>query len=421
VETYARQVAEGLGLDEQTIRSAKLLRPDGTKDTKLAKARIVQAYADIGRPHPTTDTGQPSLDFEACEGSGDPILVSYTNFGQASTLLGKVQRLRHPLIQSSYDPLKATGRTSCRQGSTPKPGQAHTAHGAQMQNPPQAAGVRECFVARPGHAMISLDFDSFEMRTWAQVCLWVVGHSNLAAVLNDPKRCPHVEMGAGLLGLSHAEAYAMKGPERKALRGMAKGPNFGLPGGMGWASLIAYCRSNYGITLTEDQARQACRVWRETWPEAQPYLDWVAKIAGKGNATISQFVSDRVRGGTGFCDTANGYFQGLAADIAKAAGWRLTRAMYTEPGSPLHGCRMLAFVHDEFIFEAPLDRLTEAGDCASRIVTETAREWSPDLLYTASPAAMLRWSKAAGDPVYDKAEKLIPYEWRKTTHETNPV
>lgn len=411
VGTYRDQVREGLRKAEALARSAGLIRPNGTKDTKAATARMVQACPD-GK---TTATGKPSLDYEACESSGDPVLVAYSEFSQAGTLLAKVERLAKPLIQASYDPLKATGRTSCRQGEDPKPGQAATAHGAQLQNPPQAAGVRECIVAREGSALVSIDYDACEMRTWAQVCLWSVGHSKLAEVLNDPARDPHVEMGAGLRGIPVAEAYALKGAARKDLRGMAKGPNFGLPGGMGWASLIDYCRQGYGVTLSEAEARHACQVWRETWPEAQPYLDWVGRLTeGHRFHTIRQFVSGRVRGGVGFCDTANGFFQGLAADIAKAAGWRIARECYTDRRSPLYGCRIVIFVHDEFILEVPLDRLTEAGNRAAAIMIQTAQEWSPDLRYSASPAAMLRWSKAAGDPVYDSAGNLIPWEWRAT-------
>jgi hypothetical protein len=437
---YKARVEAGLRADEAAILAAGLLRPDRTKDTKKAKARIVRAYEIKGKPHPLTDGGQPSLDFEACEGSSDPVLVSYTNFSQADTLIGKVDRLLHPVIQASYDPLKKTGRTSCRGGALPKPGEAATAHGAQLQNPPQSAectqckgsgkidgvqcpqclgtktipGVRECLVARPGHALISVDYDACEMRTWAQVCLWTVGYSKLAEVLNDPKRCPHVEMGAGLRSIPLAEAYALRGEERKKLRGVAKGPNFGLPGGMGAARLADYCRQNYGVILSEAAAQQACQVWRETWPEAQPYLDWISRLVGpKGSrATIRQFVSGRVRGDVGFCDAANGFFQGLAADIAKDAGWRIAREMYCDRRSPLFGCRSVVFVHDEFIFESPLDRLTDAGNRCAQIMIDTAQRWSPDLRYSASPAAMLRWSKAAGDPVYDGAGNLIPWEWR---------
>jgi DNA polymerase I-like protein with 3'-5' exonuclease and polymerase domains len=361
------------------------------------------------------EEGNIKLDEEACLLSGDPVLKAYTEFSQATTLRSKAERLQRSPIQCRYNVLVATGRTSCSQGDDPKPGEAWTAYGMQVQNLPQKPGVRECFVARPGHAIVSVDYDAFEMRAWAQCCKWVLGYSDLADILNDPKRCPHVEMGAGLKHLSVAEAYALKGEERKALRGVAKGPNFGLPGGMGAARLMDYCRLSYGVELTLSEAQEACAVWRRVYREAQPYLDWVSRLIGQKRGstnTIEQFVSKRLRGQVGFCDAANGFFQGLAADIAKAAGWKLIEQAYEIKTSALYGCRPLAFVHDEWLYEVPLDRLTEAGNLMAKIQTQVAVEWCPDVLFTASPAAMLAWSKRAGDPVYDSKGDLIPYEWR---------
>lgn len=271
-------------------------------------------------------------------------------------------------------------------------------------------GPRECFVARPGYAIVSVDYDACEMRTWSQVTKWILGYSDLMHILNDPARCPHVEMGAGILELPLAEAYALKGSARKDLRNLAKGPNFGLPGGMGWARLIDYCRGGYGVVLTPERAQKACAVWRTTYSEAQPYLDWVSSQIGRkrgSKGTIRQFWSGRVRGRVGFCDAANGYFQGLAADIALEAGSRMAEEAYTDPSSPLYGCRPLAFIHDEWLYEIPIDRIHEAGHRMAYIMTSTAMEICPDVLFTALPAAMLRWSKAFGDPVYTLGGKVV--------------
>ena len=409
--SYAATLAD-LQAAEALAKAEGLVRANGTKDTKAAKARLEAAYAAQGRPAPKTATNQTSLDFEACEGSGDPVLAAYTNFAQAGTLLGKIDRLKHPLIQAGYDSLKATGRTSCYQGADPKPGQAPSAHGSQMQNPPQLPGVREIVVSRAGSAIVSIDFETDELRKWGQCCKWILGYSRIVDVLNDPARCPHVEMGALLRNMPLPLAYSLKGDERKDLRGMAKGPNFGLPGGMGPARLIDYCRQGYGQTLSMAQAQHACRAWREAWPEAQPYLDHVAKLVGPrgGKATITQFMSGRVRGGVGFCDAANGFFQGLASDAAKAAGWALFEEMYEKKGSPLYGCRPLAYIHDEFLLEIPLSRLHEASARAAEVQIAAAQPWTPDVQVRAAPAAMLRWSKSSGDPVFNARGELIPIE-----------
>lgn len=296
-------------------------------------------------------------------------------------------------------------------------------------------GARECFVARPGYATISVDMDAFEMRVWAQVTSWVFGAKNCALIhiLNDVKRCSHVEMGAALYtacpdkpDLSREAAYALKGTnpkEFKALRGLAKGPNFGLPGGMGPARLMGYCWTNYRVAIDLPTSEIACKVWREELPEAQPYLDWAKEQVGKkygSRGTIEQFWSKRRRGNTGFTNAANGYFQGLAADVIKEATNRALEEMYCDPRSPLYGSFPLAFVHDELLIETPLGKLTEAGLRLAKIFCDTAMEICPDVLFTASPAAMLTWSKQAGDPwwlkdgkvsgKYAEGAELITYE-----------
>src|SRR5690349_15233958 len=98
--------------------------------------------------------------------------------------------------------------------------------------------------------------DSFELRTFGQILVWMFGFSNcvLPAILNDRLRCPHVEMGHRIYEAQGAQltleqAYALKGKEKKDLRGLAKGPNFGLPGGMGAARLIAYCWVGYRVAI----------------------------------------------------------------------------------------------------------------------------------------------------------------------------
>lgn len=385
--------------------------------------------------------GNYKLDEEACLNSGSPKLLSYTRYGQADTTRGKIRRMVRAAeqgmpMQTRYEVLKATGRTSSSQGEDPEPGFAYMAYGFQSQNQARAGeefidavtlkkktkpGARECFIARDGYAIVSVDYDACEMRTWAQVCYWLFGYSDLRLILNDPKRCPHVEMGARLMDMLVEAAYALKKTDPQAfkdLRGLAKGPNFGLPGGMAWARLMDYCRLNYGVTLTVEMAQNACRVWREIYREADPYLGWVKDQVGRkygSRGTITQFVSKRMRGNVGYTDAANGFFQGLAADLAKRSGVRLMYEAYEHKSSALYGCRPLAFIHDEWLYEVPVDQIHDAGHLMAKIMCDTAmNDYCPDVLFTAAPAAMYRWSKASGDPVFGPDGRLQVYEdWER--------
>lgn len=271
----------------------------------------------------------------------------------------------------------------------------------------------------PDWCIVSVDYDACEMRTWAQCCLWILGYSDLADILNDPKRCPHVEMGARLEEIEVVDAYALKklNPQAyKDLRGLAKGPNFGLPGGMGWQRLMDYCRQNYGVVLTEEKARNACAVWREIYREAQPYLDWVKSQVGRkygSRSQITEFCSKALRGDVGFTNGANGFFQALAAYIAKIAGWRLVEEAYEKKSSPMYGARPLAFVHDEWLYAMRREQIHEGGMRMAEVMTKTAMEFCPDVLFTASPAAFYRWSKSAGDPMWGADKRLIAWEEKK--------
>lgn len=462
----------------------------------LSPTMLMEAYEECGLPVPRLNKkdkikqqdinaalkagvkedllqGNYSLDEESCVNSRDPLLLSYTRYGQADTLMKKVLRIRRAAekkkpIQTYYSPIMATCRTSSSQGKDPEPGEAYSAYGAQVQNLPRAGeeyedengkkqnewGARECFVAPnytdyllrnpewmklklwsqkkwellPEEVIVSVDFDAFEMRTWAQCCLEILGYSNLADILNDTRRCPHVEMGCRLYDsgkhyvdstdwqVAYAWAYGQKKADPKLykkIRGVAKGPNFGLPGGMGAERLMDYCRLSYGVTLTLEEAQFACKVWRDTYQEAQPYLDHISNdiLGGKRGqkGTIVDHRAGFVRGGVGFCDASNGYFQMRAALAAKAAGWALIQEAYENTSSPFYGSRPLAFVHDEWLYAVKRWKLHEAAFRMAEVQVKAAQVFCPEVTLTASPAAFYRWSKVAGDPIFRDGE-LIPFE-----------
>lgn len=464
VEELIRLTRQELADAERIAKAAGLVREDGSRAKLAAEAMMIQVFEARGEAVPRGEAtakmrekaradaesaslrgllasglselaarelaeldgstaaerclGNVKLDEEACEKSRDERLIAYSKVGQANTLLGRVERLRHPVIQPSFVTLMNTGRTSCRQGDDPKPGEAPRAYGAQTQNVPRGEGMRECFVARPGKVLVSVDYDAFEMSTWAQACLDIVGESNLANILSDPKRDPHVEMGAMILGITSEEAYALKkaDPKRfKEMRQLSKAANFGFPGGLGAERFVDFAEGTYGVRVTTEQARELKKKWFALYPEARPYFDNIAdkvRNSGNGRARITHLRSERVRGGVGFCDGANSYFQGCAADAAKHALWWLVVEMYAMPESPLFGSRTVNFIHDEVIVETARERLREVAARQAEVQVQAAKQFIPDVRVSASPAAMVRWSKKAGDPVYNAAGELVPWEER---------
>ncbi len=348
------------------------------------------------------------------------MLLAYTTYSQANTLMSKAERLKKPIIQASYDILKDSGRTSCRTGEDPEHGEPYMAWGSQLQNPPRVPGIRECFVARPGRCVLSIDYNMHEVVCLAQVQFKLFGFSDKIAILADPKRDIHVETGALIFGMDIAEAYALKktDPARyKKLRQMGKVAVFGCPGGLGPDKLIDFARGEpYFINLTRPEAENVIAAWEKSDRANRLYLDHISRSCGKrgGTFNLTHLFSERVRGSVGYTNAANSYFQGLGSDSSKAGIVDAMLEMYWRDESPMFGCRMLGYLHDEQLLEVPLDGLHETAYYARDRWVEAGKTFTPDVALRAEPAACLRWSKLAGDPVFDENGKLVPYEWRKT-------
>jgi DNA polymerase-1 len=386
---------------------------------ELVEAGFAAQDAEVPRTEPSDrfPEGQIKTDEETLRAARVPELVTLADsLGDAKllstyvqALKGKVkkgntdqyeQRGRHIpgkgwLINASWNPLVASGRTSCQ-----KP---------NLQNPPRKGGVRECFVPREGHWFLSVDYSFIELCTWAQACLDIVGKSDMAEAIRQGLD-PHVDMGVEILRAEGRDVdYAACVAARKAgeawakdARQLAKAANFGLPGGLGAATFVAYAHATYGVELTEQQARDLKTVWRAKWSEADAYFAHVSGLQGFGgtNFRVTLPRSGFVRAGCTFTSGCNTYFQGTAARGAKEALWLLTRACYGDD-PVLAGCRPVAFIHDEFILEVPAhpERAHLASERVQELMIEGMKRFVPDVPIKAEPTLMARWYKEA-EPVW---------------------
>lgn len=342
---------------------ARVTRKGLVRNVKAAGARIVQAYANQGLDYPRTEGGGPSLEREACENADDPALARYSEYMQLSTKVSKeIPALAKPLIHAYFDSLVETGRTSCAYPN--------------LQNLPRKGGFRECLIPRPGHVFVTADYGGFELATLAQVCLELLGRSTLADALNAGKD-PHCMVAAAILGCPYEEAFAHKSEKSGRFfdaRQTGKVANFGFPGGLGYARLVHFAWQTYQVRLTEDAARELKALWFSQWPEMRDYFARINDAVDHHGA-IEQLYSGRLRGQVGFTDACNGMFQGLAADIAKDAGFALARECYV--GSCL-GRRIVLFVHDEFVVEVPDGpAVDQDAYVIERILVDAARPWLP--------------------------------------------
>jgi DNA polymerase-1 len=387
-------------------RKGEIIPEKISKYMKAIYARVEKCFKDRGEEVPLTDGGKCSTDRKTLNATKDPDLIRLAEAGATAKLL----QTYVPVLEGGvfcpicarYNPLMETGRTSCA-----KP---------NLQNPPRKGGVRECFIPRPGHAFVFVDYDTLELRALAQVCLDLFGHSEMAEALRRGEDL-HLSLAAEMLDIEIEEAkrrFDAGDPEIKEARQHAKIANFGFPGGMGTEGFRVYAEG-FGLVITEERAKELRDMWFARWPEMRRYFEYIGKMTEKSDQ-LTQLRSGRVRGGASFCASANSFFQGLAADGAKEALWMVARECYLEDPyncqmgpTPLYGCRPVLFLHDEIGMEVPLDDphcASNAADRLAEVMIASMEKWITDVPVTAKPVMVRRWFKGA-EPVRVKGI-LVP-------------
>lgn len=218
---------------------------------------------------------------------------------------------------------------------------------------------------------------------------------------------------AALCGLTHESHYGHTGDGRflnhPANHGMGDRP-CPILGGM------------FLKTMKEpDPETRAGRVYQESdvdyfWARAESLLKdlpkkYHAAISGRrpskklmgailslvGRAGVFTFTG-RLRANATYCARHNTTFQGLAADGAKLALWRLWRAGY----------RIVNFIHDEVLIEVPEDEnLGEHAETIRHHMIAGMKQVLPDLRVEVEYAATDRWYKGAKPSFNDHGDLCL--------------
>lgn len=429
VRTDPHMVAKLRWLTEQMIEDSKALliehgllkkKKDGTYKKEAKRA------AEYARTRPNfrdeapfiTKTGAPSLSEDAVGYLDDPVTTAYQRYASASTILDRVRELEAGTvgpIHTRFDELMVSGRTS-----SSKPNIQNRATSIMVRQrcehklddkktkckdcgkPYHMAGDRESFVPRDGNVFLISDVPGLELRTIAQTCLKIVGHSKLAEILNAG-RDPHIEVAATLRGIPVDIAYERKkNPNDLDIylaRQTGKVVNFGLNARLGWRGLILQARSKYGVILNEQEAKEAIEAYYATLPEMRDFHDWVdVECGSSGLGHVIHLFSERQQGLVPPTVMSNTFSQGLGADATKAALYELIKTCYIVRHSPLFGSRGVNYVHDEYHVETREENLDEKSEEMARLICDEANKWLPDVpipLEEMKPIATRRWSKLA--------------------------
>jgi DNA polymerase-1 len=221
--------------------------------------------------------------------------------------------------------------------------------------------IRQAFIAEPGHVLISADYSQIELRL-------------LAHMGDIPQLKKAFAEGLDIHAMTASEMFGVpiEGMD-PMIRRQAKAINFG----------IIYGISGFGLanqlSIPQDQASAYIRTYFERFPGIRAYMDKTkAEVHAKGYVT-SLFgrkinipdIRAKAAGMRQFAERAaiNAPLQGTAADIIRRAMARMPAAL-AKAGLK---SRMLLQVHDELVFEAPLDE-ADAVCALAKSVMEKAAE-----------------------------------------------
>lgn len=385
--------------------AAGLYKPDGKKNTKLIKERIEKALGDEAE---FTPTGEIKAGYEQ--------LIAAATVSEDESLKWLAELAKVDKILSTYMPWLERGVTEV---INPSYGFAESirtsAYDPNIQNLPRTEGVRDCITPRPGFVFVAIDYSMAELCAFAQIALNAYGESEMADALragNDP----HVNTAATFLSIEYAEAKARKdaGDEEVLfMRQFSKIFNFGKLGGMGPKKLMVLAAKEH-IPLDLSKAKLYNRLWLDRYSEAPRYFDDISAATADGSSgMIEHDLTGYLRGGMDFKQMANHYFQHLVAYGARRALFDVARACYTNPNTPAYGCRPVAFIHDEILYEVPIGDFVDLGirdrngfavikgnyseraDALCEIMVNAMQKVIPDIPIKAEITVMRHWSKKA--------------------------
>jgi DNA polymerase-1 len=240
-----------------------------------------------------------------------------------------------------------------------------------LQNIPirteEGSRIRRAFIAEPGNVLVSADYSQIELRLLAHVADIPQLKASFAAGEDIHARTASEVFGVPMAGMD------------PMTRRRAKAINFG----------IIYGISAFGLArqlgIAPGEARAYIDAYFARYPGIRTYMEKTREAARSAGFVTSPFgrrcwvpgIEDRNPARRGYAErqAINAPLQGGAADVIKRAMVRLPAAL-AESGL---AARMLLQVHDELLFEAPVDQ-AEATAALARRVMEGAASLSVPLV-----------------------------------------
>ena len=208
--------------------------------------------------------------------------------------------------------------------------------------------IRGAFVAEEGKKIISADYSQIELRLIAEIS----GEQNMIAAFQNGEDI-HVSTAAKLFDIPIEEVT-------KTQRGQAKTVNFGIIYGQGAFALAEQ------TGLSRSEAKKMIDAYYENYPRLKEYMaeqvkkaqdfGYVETILGRKRHLKDINSSNFVVKAHAERNAVNAPIQGSAADIIKLAMIKIDQELEAQNLET----KMLLQVHDELLFEVPIDEVETA-------------------------------------------------------------
>lgn len=212
-----------------------------------------------------------------------------------------------------------------------------------LQQVPREGGMRECIVARSGHALIAADFSSVEIRV-------------AAALSQDPNLISMLQQGVDIHLLIAREIWGAHVTKHSAERTLVKRIVFGWLYGGGFKTLA------FQSGITEDQARRIISVLNAMVSKLTTWIDDVKLRVRKGYTQYTSYSGRVIHLPADLPHKAPNYIvQGTAREL-------LVDALLAWDKGPYTG-GVVVPVHDEILAEIPESQATQALQYLQGVMT----------------------------------------------------
>lgn len=376
---------------------------EGVEPSSNSQVLSVLRSLNIPNPVYNPDSSEPKETDPIITSTGSPVLklVDVVEYPIVNALLENrkaakilssyiynLPELINPVtkrLHTEFNQIISTGRSS---STNPNLNQLPRPTGNEaLDEDGKPLSIRSCFV--PGsfvndayededYRFALSDFSQIELRVMAEVC----GDQNMREEFLQQKD-PYSSTASFLSGIPYEQLVIINEhgedkvrPEYKKLRQNAKAVRLGLNYGMWWKKLRTYAKQQYGVEMSQKEAKANYDKYFTAYPGLKNYHNLFNNPATLEARTLAPFYRRRLWDTyPGVPSLCNMPIQGTSGDIQKLAIANIYFELHKDGYSPTQSkdVRLVLTVHDELEIEAVESKQDYAAELLSRNMVEAGQ------------------------------------------------